>query len=129
MAKKKIITRKQLKEDAEKFVEKQQMDKTILTLDWMDSYVAKLFPEKAEEYADKCSVLPMKTDSEDGKSRKDIVGIRKIFTEMFFNDLTDEKVKARKKAEKEKKKKEEDNRTPKERILDRLKELAEEEDE
>ncbi len=130
MANKKF-KKKELQEKAEEFIKAEKINKTILTLDWMDSYVAKLFPEKIEEYAKKCATFETKADGKDSKKRIDIKSIREYFIQEFFPSLTDEAIAARKaakKAEEEAKKAKAETLTPEQQIAKKLKELAEEDE-
>ena len=127
----KTFKKKELQEKAQEFIGKEKINKTILTLDWMDSYVAKLCPEKIDEYAKKCASFEIKADGKDSKKRIDIKGIREYFIAEFFPTLTDEAIaqkKAAQKAEAEAKKAKEEKLTPEQQIAKKLKELAEEED-
>lgn len=127
----KTFKKKELKEKAQEFISNEKINKTILTLDWMDSYVAKLCPEKIDEYAKKCASFEIKADGKDSKKRIDIKGIREYFIAEFFPTLTDEAIAQRKaaaKAEEEAKKANAEKLTPEQQIAKKLKELAEEED-
>lgn len=129
----KNIAKAELKKAVALFNKAGQIDKTVLTIDWMDNYVAKFHPEKLEEYAKKCASIPPitvnLTASEKTRQKVDIKKVREYFIGEFFPELTDEKVKERKKAEKasKKKKKEEKKKlSPEEKILEKLKRLQEE---
>lgn len=127
----KTFKKKELQEKAQEFISNEKINKTILTLDWMDSYVAKLCPEKIDEYAKKCASFEIKADGKDSKKRIDIKGIREYFIAEFFPTLTDEAIAQRKaaaKAEEEAKKANAEKLTPEQQIAKKLKELAEEED-
>ena len=127
----KTFKKKELQEKAQEFISNGKINKTILTLDWMDSYVAKLCPEKIDEYAKKCASFEIKADGKDSKKRIDIKGIREYFIAEFFPTLTDEAIAQRKaaaKAEEEAKKANAEKLTPEQQIAKKLKELAEEDE-
>ena len=140
MAKEKKYTKAELEAKAKEFLEKGKLNKTTLSLAWMDSYVAKLFPDRITEYVKACAELPtvnQKRTKADGTKQdvevKDIEGVRKVFIEKFFPDFTEEAIEKRKaeeKAQREAKKAEKKRREAlplEEQLAIRLKELAEEE--
>ena len=127
----KTFKKKELQATAEEFIKNEKINKTILSLDWMDAYVAKLHPDKIEEYAKKCASFETKTGEKDNKKRIDIKEIRKYFISEFFPDLTEEAIEKRKaeaKAKKEAEKAKKEELTPEQIIAKKLKELAEEEE-
>ena len=140
MAKEKKYTKAQLEAKAKDFLEKGKLNKTTLSLAWMDSYVAKLFPDRITEYAKACAELPtvkQERTKADGTKQdvevKDIEGVRKVFLKMFFPDFTEDAIKERnaeKKAQREAEKAEKKRREAlplEEQLALRLKDLAKEE--
>lgn len=110
MAKKviKSYTEESLRADAYKFEHEEDFKKTDMTIDWMDAYVALIHPEKIDEWVEYCVKVSLKeTTAIDKKGnnieRVDSKTIRNHFIEMFFPNMTDEAISARKKAEKDKK--------------------------
>jgi len=107
MAERKNIAKEILEADVKKFLEDKKLNKTTLSLDWMDNYVAKFHPEKIVEWAKKSASIPKKAREKDGKLVKDIETVRTAFIAEFFPDFTEEAIKERKakeQAEKEAKK-------------------------
>ncbi len=103
MASKKF-TRAELEATVKKFLEEQKLNKTTLSFDWMDNYVAKFYPEKIGEWVKKCASIPKKPREADGKEVKDIEAVRTAFIAEYFPDFTEEAIekrKAEKKAQRE----------------------------
>lgn len=101
------IAKEKLEADVKKFLEDKKLNKTTLSLDWMDNYVAKFHPEKIVEWAKKCASIPKKARVNDGKLVKDIEAVRTAFIAEYFPDFTEQAIKDRKAkelAEKEAKK-------------------------
>ena len=133
MAKKKI-TREEIEAVIEE-IKSGKLNKTKLTIDFMDSYVAKVHPEKIDEWIKNCLSIPEKSKKIGGKEKlsKDVQEIRKYFIATFFPEQTEEA----KEAEKERAKKEREakkaaqeakkNLSPEELFRQRMNELAEEE--
>lgn len=120
MAKKviKSYTEESLRADANKFEHEEGFKKTDMTIDWMDAYVALIHPERIDEWVKCCvDVEPKDTKATDKNGdiirRIDGKTIRNNFIEMFFPNMTDEAIKARKDAEKARK---EAERAEKERV-------------
>lgn len=120
MAKKviKSYTEESLRADAYKFEHEEDFKKTDMTIDWMDAYVALIRPEKIDEWVKCCvgvSLKPTKALDKKGNNIERIDGktIRNNFIEMFFPNMTDKAIKARKEAEKARK---EAERAEKERV-------------
>ena len=149
MAKKKVYTKESLIADAESFrkEDKGGFNKTAMTLDWMDNYVAKVEPETSEEWMDMCLNIPLKTlKDKDGndktrtvkndgtektveEQRKDIGVIREKFIAKYFPNQTDEAIEKRKEEEKKRKEKEKaekeemKNLSPEERFRKKMEKL------
>lgn len=132
MAEKKKFKKAELEAQVKEFLEKNKINKTMLTLDWMDSYVAKFHPEKIEEYAKKCASFLTKKGELDEKMRVDIKAIREYFIAEFLPALTDEAILKRKIEEKKKaleEKMKEKKLSPEEIIKQKLHKLMKEDDE
>lgn len=112
MAEKKF-TKAELEATAKRFIEEMKLNKTTLSFDWMDNYVAKLFPEKIDEWVKKCASIPKKPREKDNKPVKDIEAVRTAFIAEFFPDFTEEAIEKRKA---EKKAQREADKAEKERI-------------
>ena len=95
----KVFTKEKFLEEIEIFRKQDKINKTMLSLDWMDNYVAKVCPEKIEEYIKACAKIKKRPDK-NGEMRKDVSGVRDFFIETFLPDLTDDAIKARKEAKK-----------------------------
>lgn len=102
---KKVFTKESIQADIDKFIEDGQFNKTTVSMDWMDAYVAKFQPADIATYVKDCLAIPAITTS-NGKERKDTKGVREYFMKKYFPDYTDEAVEARK-AEAKKKREEE----------------------
>lgn len=132
MAKEKI-TAAQIQEDINGFIKKGQFNKTTLSLDWMDNYVAKFKAETLEDWAKFCAAVPKFIREKDKKAVVDVKAVREHFIKTYFPDYTDEAVedrKAKKKAEREAQraeKEKEKNLSLEEKLLLKLKRLKDEE--
>ena len=132
MAKDRNISRETLIADAENFVAG-EFSKTNMTINWMDNYVAKIQPNKVDEWIKVCCAIPEKTRT-DGKIIKDEKAIREVFIATFFPDQTEEAKKKAKEAKKalreaEKAKKEAmEKLSPAERLRIKLADLSKEEE-
>lgn len=153
----KYPSKKEIREDIAKWYkdgEPFKINKTTLSIPWMDAYVVKFHPEKKEEWANFCASIPpvpKKQKSKDEKGEEifiimkdnedneitipQIKTIRDKFITDFFPDFTDEAIEARKKAKKEAKAKKEQEKEARkkmplnERILDKLGNIPVEDDE
>jgi len=99
----KDIPQEELQATVDKFKKDGKLNKTTLSLVWMDNYVAKFHPEKIDEWATKCALIPKKTRKKDGLAVKDVEAVRNIFIKDYFPDYTDDAIKDRKAADKAKK--------------------------
>lgn len=129
---KKEYTREQIAEDIVNFTsDNQKFSKSTMTIDWMDTYVAKFQPDKVEDWIKTCLSIPMVDRKIGGKekSAKNVKAIRNKFLEMFFPDYSDEALKKKKEAEKAKKqakraeKEAEKNLTPEEKFRKKMESL------
>ena len=103
----KDISREKLQADIDEFTTKGKINKSTLTLDWMDNYVAKFHPEDIEKYIKSCAKIPNLKKKNDKGEVVDVKTVREKFVKEYFKEFTDEAIeekKKEKKAEKEAKK-------------------------
>lgn len=126
----KVFTKEELEAEIKKFQEEMKINKTKLSLNWMDSYVLTFFPEKAKEWGNKCAAIP-KAIRKNGKEAKNVERVREAFIKEFFPDYTDEAIKKRKEEKIAKRKAEKEEKehfkslSPEEQIELRLKKMRE----
>lgn len=129
----KDIPKVKLMEDAEAFRNgSKKFTLTNMTVEWMDNYVAKLYPDTIDEWIKKCIAIPLVDRKINGTNTKvkDAQTLRKIFVSLYFHEQSEEAKeaeKARVKAEKARLKAEKEafeNLSPEEQFRLRMKELA-----
>ena len=131
--KEKIFTREEIENTIAEF-KTNGLNKTKLTRDFMDNFVAKLHTEDMDQWVEKCLSFPATTRKIGGveKTVPDDKSVRKYFIEKYLPEFTDEAVavaKAKKKAEREARKAEreaEKNKTPEEKFRDKMARLSKE---
>lgn len=136
MASKKEITIEQVNADIAKWTAEgsKGFNKTKMTLDWMDTYVACNKPDEIEKWAKECAGIDPKeiTDKNGNQfTRANVAEVVKLFLNTFFPDFTDEAI-AKKKEEAKKKKQAEKEEaealkqlSPEEQILAKLNKIKE----
>lgn len=132
----KTFSKESLLETVEEFRKDNKVNKSLLTFDWMDNFVAKICPDRIDEYSKACAKIQKVTKKNETGTVKNIKEVREYFLKTFLPDLTDEAIEERKEQErlaklkaKEEAKKEKErlaNLSVEEQIKERLKKLIEE---
>lgn len=135
MAKIAEFTKAQILVDVENF-KNNKFSKTKMSVEWMDSYVAKVEPDTIDSWIEKCIAIQMtnRTINDKEIAFKDVKAIREAFIATYFPDFTEEAKKLakeeerkRKKAEKEALKEAEKNLSPEEKMRRKLEQLKNQE--